>query len=25
VWFTTPGAIAKWVGEGTSADTSFFG
>jgi hypothetical protein len=25
VWFTTPGAIAKWVGETPSGDTNFFG
>ena len=25
VWFTTPGAIAKWVGETPDPDTSFFG
>jgi peptidoglycan/xylan/chitin deacetylase (PgdA/CDA1 family) len=25
VWFTTPGAICKWVGETPDPDTSFFG
>ena len=25
VWFTTPGAICKWVGESPDPDTSFFG
>jgi peptidoglycan/xylan/chitin deacetylase (PgdA/CDA1 family) len=25
VWFTTPGAIAKWVGDTPGPDTSFFG
>jgi hypothetical protein len=25
VWFTTPGAIAKWVGESPSSDANFLG